>query len=95
MKYNTGSSVVISGSMEVKKIIDSEIILGKEIYYTLDNQSYESEQIFLEYKNFTHLQNVIKVNNISAKNFVNTNLISEGLIRTFKIKKKKKFFGLF
>lgn len=81
MIYNPGDSSSILGSIEVKKNRNSKILSGQE--------------------NLTHLQKLIKVNDISIEKFVDPNLVSKGLVRKFKnefkirIKKRKKFFGLF
>jgi len=94
MKYNIGTKIVILETMGVKKVIDSEIIANKEIYYTSDKKSYCCEQIFSEYSDFIKLKNTLTTNKIHPKKFVNVNLISEGLIRTFKKEKKSWFFNL-
>jgi hypothetical protein len=45
MKYNINESVITLTCKSVKEIIDSEVILGVEMYYMSDNTSYSSEQL--------------------------------------------------
>ena len=48
MTYNIGNIVKIISNNCLVEILDSEIILNKEIYYTSDSKSYSSEQLILE-----------------------------------------------
>lgn len=95
MKYNTGTKIVILETLEVKKIVDSEIIEKEEIYYTSDNKSYSYEQILAEYSDFIKLKNLKSSLKIHPSKFVNLDLISQGFIRTFKKDKKISFFNWF
>lgn len=93
MKYNTGTKIVILETLEVKRIVDFEIIENEEIYYTSDKKSYSYNQILAEYSDFIRLKNLKNSLKIHPNKFVNLDLISQGLIRTFKKEKKFWFFN--
>ena len=46
MGYRPGEVVILFSTKDVKKIVESEIIGGVEIYYMDDSTSYASTQIF-------------------------------------------------
>lgn len=46
MEYRPGEIVILSSTKDVKKIVESEMIGGVEIYYMDDSTSYASSQMF-------------------------------------------------
>jgi hypothetical protein len=51
MKYTINEWVLVTQTNEIKKVVDSELILDKEIYYMEDKSCFESSQLTIIEKN--------------------------------------------